>query len=249
MSGSIQAFFDSALDAFKLAGPVYQLGSCPSGDSGPWARLRESSPEGRYIGFGWEEETEIERLPFPDGVARTVLCVDALGYAVEPQRAVEEMVRILAPGGALLVCASVEVPLPDQAPAAYWRLTPRGLERLLSGMEARLVGWQGGEDSPHTLYGVGLKPPLGRDVLQGTHRFLDRFPARIRQMAGQIGWPGRLKQFLAGLAAGRAERRRWRDYHSLQFAVHFSVDRRLKHDVLKSCLCEEQAGRRLDLME
>ena len=248
MNGAIEAFFDSAIDAFKLSGPVYQLGSCPSGDSGPWARLRESFPEGEHVGFGWEDETELERLPFPDGVARTVLCVDALGYAIEPQRAVEEMLRILSPGGALLVCASVEAPVPDQAPT-YWRLTPRGLERLLSGMEARLVGWQGSEDFPHTLYGVGFKPPLSRAVLQGTNRFLDRFPARIGQMAGPVGWRGWLRQLLAGWAGGRSQRRRRRDYHNLQFAVHFSVDRKLKHEVLQSCLPEGQTGTRLDLME
>lgn len=246
--GSIQAFVDSAIDAFELTGPVYQFGCCPSGDTGPWARLRERFPEGAHVGLGWEEEAGIERLPFPDGAARTVLCVDALKYAFEPRWVVEEMLRVLSPGGALLVCASVAVPLPDQAPA-YWRLTPRGLERLLCGMEARLVGWQGGESFPHTLYGVGFKPPLGGGVLQGTNRFLDRFPARLEQLAGRVGWRGRLKRFLAGWAGGRSERRRRRDYYKLQFAVHFSIDRQLKHDLLQGCLPGEETGTRLDLME
>jgi SAM-dependent methyltransferase len=234
-ASSIQAFVDSAIDAFELAGPLYQFGFCPNGDSGPRARLRKSLPEGAYVGFGWEDEAKIARLPIPDGAARTVLCVDALGYVIEPRRAVDEMVRILSPGGALLICASGAAAAAGREPA-YWRLTPRGLERLLSGIEARLVAWQGDESFPHTLYGIGFKPPPGDAVLSGTNRFLDRFPARLDQLAGRIGWRRRLRQLLAAWVSSRPERRRWRDYYKLRFAVHFSVDRKLQDELLQSCL-------------
>jgi SAM-dependent methyltransferase len=245
---SIAAFVDSAIDAFELAGPLYQFGCCPKGDSGPWTRLRKGLPEGAYVDFGWAEEAEIERLPVPDGVARTVLCVDAFGYAFQPRRAMQEMTRILSPGGALLVCASVAVPPPDQPPA-YWRLTPRGLEWLLSGMAARLVGWQGGEDFPHTLYGIGFKPPLGGTVLRGTTRFLDCFPARLDELAGPRGWRRWLTEFLVGWVGRGSERRRRRDHYKLEFAVHFSVDQTLKDELLQGCLPSKQTGTRLDLAD
>jgi hypothetical protein len=126
---------------------------------------------------------------------------------------------------------------------------PLGLERLLSGVQARLVGWQGGERFPHTLYGIGFKPPVGAAVLQGTNRFLARFPTRIGQLAGAVDWRGRLKQWLTGWAGSRSQRRRRRDYYKLDFAVHFSVDRSLRDNALASCLPGEDTGTRLDLMQ
>ena len=114
---SIEAFVDIAMDAFELAGPVYQFGFCPAEDSNLRARLGRISPEGVCGGFGRAEAAEVDRLPFADGVARTVLYVDAPGRGFESRRVLEEMIRILSPGGALLVCASVAAPLPNRAPA------------------------------------------------------------------------------------------------------------------------------------
>jgi len=245
---SIEAFVESAIDAFELAGPLYQFGSCPNGASGPWARLRGSLPEEVCVGFGWEKEAKTARLPIPDGVARTVLCADVLGCIFEPRRAVDEMVRILSPGGALLIHASGTAAETGREPA-HWRLTPRGLEQLLSGIEARLVAWQGEEGLPHTLYGIGFKPPLGDAVLSGTNRFLDRFPARLDQLAKRIGWRRRLGQLLAGGLSSQPERPRRRDYYKLRFAVHFSVDHKLKDELPQSCVPSKQTGTRLDLTE
>ena len=246
--GSIEAFVDSAIDAFELAGPVYRFGFCPSGESGPQDRLREGFPEGVYVDFAWDQEVEIERLPFADGAARTVLCVDAPGNAFEPRRAMGEMIRILAPGGALLVCVSVASRVPERG-GACWQLTPRGLDQLLSGMEARLVGWEGGEGMAHTLYAVGFKPPLSDVVLKGINRFLDRFPARIERLSKGGGWGGRLKRLLRDWAAKAWPRRGRRDQGGLQFVVHFSVDRNLKHDLLEGCMPSDVTGTRLDLRE
>jgi SAM-dependent methyltransferase len=248
MHKQVQAFVDSAVEAFQLKGPVYQFGFSRRGDSGGWASLPESLSEAGYVGFEWGDGAELGRLPFSDGAARTVLCIDTLGYAFEPRRAVEEMARILAPGGALLVCASVAGPAAEEAPA-YWRLTPQAVERLLAGMEGRLVGWQGGDAFPHTVYGVGFKPPLGGTILEGTRRFLDRFQARLREAAGPVGWRQRLKHVVAGWARSRLQRREGRDYSQLQLAVHFSVDRNLEHKLLQSCLPDERIGTRLDIIE
>ena len=233
MGEQIRAFVDSAAEAFGLRGPVYQFGTCPSGDLRSRASLRGCFPKAAQVGFELDEGVEIERLPFPDGAARTVLCVGALERAYQPQRTMGEMIRILSPGGALLVCASVENPVPEQMPA-YWRLTPRSVGRLLSGMEAVLVGWQGAEGFPHTVYGIGFKPPPTGAILEGTRRFLDRFQARLDEAAGRIAWPERLMHLLTCKA---------------QFAVHLAGDRNLKHDLFQSCLPDKKTGTRLDLMD
>jgi SAM-dependent methyltransferase len=244
---SIQAFVDCAIDAFELTGPVYRFGRGPAGGSGPWARLREGLGPRAYVDLFWEEDARIDRLPFPDGAARTVLCIDALGAAFQPHRAVGEMIRVLSPGGALLICSTAAASRPDQPPVS-WRLAPRGLDRLLLGMAARVVGWQGDGDLPDALYAVGFKHPLGGNVLSGANQFLDRFPARLGQLARQAGWYTRLKRFLMSGLANPLWRRPPRR-QGLQLAVHFSVDRRLRHEVLQGCLPVPQTGTRLDLME
>ena len=132
---------------------------------------------------------------------------------------------------------------------AYWRLTPRSVGRLLSGMEAVLVGWQGAEGFPHTVYGIGFKPPPTGAILEGTRRFLDRFQARLDEAAGRIAWPERLMHLLTCWARSRSERRHRRDFYKAQFAVHLAGDRNLKHDLFQSCLPDKKTGTRLDLMD
>lgn len=248
MHKQVQAFVDSAVEAFGLKGPAYQFGSSPRGDSGGRVSLPESLSGAGRVGFEWGDGAELGRLPLPDGVARTVLCIDTLGYAFEPRGAVEEMVRILAPGGALLVFTSAVGPVAEEA-GACWRLTPRAVGRLLAGMEPRLVGWQGGDGLPHTVYGIGFKPPPGGAVLEGTGRFLDRFQARLREAAGPVGWRQRLKQVVFGWARGRWRRGEGREHSKLQLAVHFSAERTLEHGLLESCLPGERIGTRLDIIE
>jgi hypothetical protein len=153
---------------------------------------------------------------------------------------VDEMVRILSPGGTLLICVPGAA-TPAGRESGDWRLTPRGLERLLAGMEARLLGWQGDESFPHTLYGIGFKPPLGNAVVPGTNRFLERFPARLDLLARRIGWRRRLKESLAARVSGRPEARRWRDYYKLRFAVHFPIDGTLHDELPRSCLRSEKS--------
>lgn len=246
MREQIRAFVDSAAGAFRLSGPFYRFGACPGGGSGVEAWLRECFPQAACVEFELEDGVELDRLPFPDGAARTLLCGGALECAFQPQRAVAEMMRILAPGGVLLVWATAGGRGPDPAPA-YWHLTPRSIQRLLAPVETTLVGWQGAETFPHTLYGVGFKRPLRGSILEETKRFLDGFQARLDEAARRIGWEERLKHFLMGWAGSRAERRHRRDYYKLGFAVHLAVKPNLKHELLNGCLPEAKTGSRLDL--
>ena len=45
----------------------------------------------------------VEHLPFGDGVFQRVLVVDALHHFADQQRAIAELVRVLAPGGRLVI--------------------------------------------------------------------------------------------------------------------------------------------------
>jgi SAM-dependent methyltransferase len=247
MRDRVQAFVDSAAEAFGLTGPFYQVGFLPqAGTDTAWWPREGPGPAGP-LGRPWHYPAEMDRLPLADAAAETVLCIGTPEYGWRPYQASEEITRVLAPGGALLICASVAGAGPEQTP--YWHLTPRSAERLLVGMAATLVGWQGADPFPHTIYGIGFKPPLRGTVPEGTSRFLAGFQARLDASAARAGWHRRLKDFLTAWTQSRSRRRHRRDYNKIQFAVHLSVDPDQKHNVLESCLPDQRTGTRLDLTE
>jgi hypothetical protein len=213
MHEHVRAFVKSAVEAFALAGPVYEFGFCPAGPSGR-AALGDCFPDSGYIGCDLCDEgnaghlERFARLPFSDGVARTVVCVNVLGYAAEPHprpaarkdaafsdreddrvlssraefQTAKELTRLLAPGGGMLIVSTLEARSGDSRRAAS-RLQPGLLRQLLPGLEVPVVGWQGDLEAPHTVYAAGFKPPLTAAMLSGTQRFLQAFPARLDRLA------------------------------------------------------------------
>jgi SAM-dependent methyltransferase len=63
-----------------------------------------------------------------------VLCTEVLEHLPEPQRAIDEMRRVLKPGGTLLLTTRFLFPIHD-APHDYFRFTKYGLRHLLRGFE------------------------------------------------------------------------------------------------------------------
>lgn len=59
-----------------------------------------------------------------------VLCTEVLEHLPEPQRAIDEMFRVLKPGGMLLLTTRFLFPIHD-APHDYYRFTKYGLRHLL----------------------------------------------------------------------------------------------------------------------
>ena len=69
-------------------------------------------------------------LPFVDGAFDVVLCTEVLEHLTEPQLAIDEMFRVLGPGGELLLTTRFLFPIHD-APHDYFRYTKYGLRHLL----------------------------------------------------------------------------------------------------------------------
>ena len=61
------------------------------------SKLRDYSDR---VGFVWQDAG---RLPFEDGAFDAVTCLEALEFLPSPREALAEMVRVLAPGGLLMV--------------------------------------------------------------------------------------------------------------------------------------------------
>ena len=77
----------------------------------------------------------VEALPYPDGSFDVVLCTQVLEHVADPRRAVAEIARVLAPGGAAFVSThGVFLYHPD--PVDLWRWTHAGLERLFASSAA-----------------------------------------------------------------------------------------------------------------
>jgi SAM-dependent methyltransferase len=87
----------------------------------------------RHFGYSAPDTTYYEGICWPvtDGSVDLILCTETLEHVPEPRAFLAEGFRCLKPGGRILLT----VPFAARwhfIPHDYWRLTPAGLERLLS---------------------------------------------------------------------------------------------------------------------
>ena len=197
MHEHLQAFVQSAAEAFDLRGPVYKFGFFPL--EVPVVSLRGCFPEVSYVGCNFADPEELGRmddlahLPLAGATAGTVVALNLLERVADARQTVRELVRILAPGGALLIGSSAGEDRGVGPRADVLR--PDMLARLLEGMEVTLVGWRGESRLEQAVYAVGFKAPAGGPVFEGTWRFLECFQRRLDELpAGP-----RLTAWLAGL--------------------------------------------------
>lgn len=77
-------------------------------------------------------------LPFPDAAFDTILLSDVLEHIPEPQRLWNEITRLLAPGGKLIMNVPFFYWLHEQ-PHDYYRYTQFALRRFVQGSGMRLI--------------------------------------------------------------------------------------------------------------
>ncbi len=134
-----------------------------------FADLRPLFPGKTYIGADVREGPGVDRIldlhqiDLPDASVGLVLVIDTLEHVEFPQRAMEEIRRIVWPGGLVVITSVMDFPIHDY-PSDYWWFTPDGLRSLLQFLPGSLVEHAGDPMSPHTVVGLGLNgptPPLG----------------------------------------------------------------------------------------
>ena len=112
-----------------------------------------------------------EQLPFPDSSFDLVACVRALHHVDSPTRALDEMARVVRPGGRIVIEDFLADPDPDRA--RHWeeieRLRDPGHRRLVAAGEVR-----------SRLLAEGLAVDAEETVGGGSHR-------------GLVAWPGGLR--------------------------------------------------------
>lgn len=77
---------------------------------------------------------DAQALGIVDASFDVVLCTEVLEHLPEPQRAIDEIYRVLVPGGQLLLTTRFLFPIHD-APHDYFRFTKYGLRHLLRRFE------------------------------------------------------------------------------------------------------------------
>jgi SAM-dependent methyltransferase len=85
-------------------------------------------------GAGVQILGDAQALGIRSDTFEVVLCTEVLEHLPEPQRAIDEMWRVLRPGGTLLLTTRFLFPIHD-APHDYFRFTKYGLRHLLRQFE------------------------------------------------------------------------------------------------------------------
>ena len=250
MSESLKIFVDSVVETFRPSGPVYHLAFCDE-RSGVSAECDESAwleacfPRPAIIGYRHAEQGEPDELPFSDAVAKTVVCTGEWERVSSRQGLMDEMLRILSPGGMLLLGAACD----ESGRGGRWRLTPRAVQRLLSPLDTTLVGWQGAEDRPLAVFGLGFKPPIPPEAPGILGQLPDRIQAGLTDAAARRPWSVKCRDTLSAWKSGHNARRRYRQRYQAEFTIHLSLDGNQTEIWLQSCLPDENLGGRLDVIQ
>jgi SAM-dependent methyltransferase len=90
---------------------------------------QEPSTIGQYTALDYE--SDITAIPVADGSFDVILCTEVLEHVPEPIQAVQEMARILKPGGKLLLTAPLGAFLHQEPYHFYGGYTPHWYRRFL----------------------------------------------------------------------------------------------------------------------
>lgn len=164
MRPAVLEFARDVAASFPIGEPLVEIGARAAEGQEGIADLRAVFGATEHIGCDIQEGPGVDRiedvhqLSFEDGSVGTVICLETLEHVADPRRAVQEMHRVLQPGGVLAISSLMFFPI-HAHPWDYWRFTPEGFELLLEPFESRLVVAQGWDLMPEGVFGIGVKGP------------------------------------------------------------------------------------------
>jgi SAM-dependent methyltransferase len=177
MRAAMRTFAAEAVQALPMEQPIVEIGARPAAGQEDQADLRTLFPGQEYIacdvqeGPGVDRVEDVHALTFPDGSVGTVVSLDTLEHVADPIRAMQEVHRVLRPGGVAVITSVMFFPI-HAHPWDFWRFTPEGFSLLLEPFESSLVLHQGWDLMPESVLGVGVKGPLELrpEMFPETHR-------------------------------------------------------------------------------
>jgi SAM-dependent methyltransferase len=183
MRDDVLAFARDVAENFEIGEPLVEMGSRAAEGQEDIADVRPIFRASTHIGcdiqpgLGVDRIEDIHNLTFEDNSVGTVIALETLEHVADPLRAVQEMHRVLRPGGLLAISSLMFFPI-HAHPWDYWRFTPEGFDLVLKPFESRLVVPVGYELLPEAVFGVGVKgsdAKLDRDRLPRTRDAADHW--------------------------------------------------------------------------
>ncbi len=164
MRNDVVDFVTEAVSSLSLPGPVVEIGARPADGQEDSVDFRSFFPNTPYVGCDIQSGPRVDQiedahhLSFDDNSVGTVLALDTLEHVRDPIRVVEELHRVVKPGGFLLMSSVMFFPI-HAHPWDYWRFTPEGFGQLLAPFPSSMVMAIGWEPMPETVLGIGVKQP------------------------------------------------------------------------------------------
>jgi len=158
----IKDFVSIVASTLPIKEPIYEFGSLQVPGQEGFADLRPIFPGREYIGAdmrigtGVDKVLDLHDIDLPSESVGTVLCLDTLEHVEYPRKALEEIERIVKPGGIAVISSVMCFHIHDY-PFDYWRFTPEAFRSILKPFPDSFVGFAGEEKFPHTVVGIGFK--------------------------------------------------------------------------------------------
>jgi SAM-dependent methyltransferase len=174
MRQSVKDYLSRILKRYSIQEPIYEIGSYRVERQEEFADLRPFFPGKVYVGcdlrsgLGVDRIEDVHRLKIKSNSIGTILIFDTLEHVENVYRAMEEVYRVLKPGGMVILSSVMNFPLHDY-PSDYWRFTPKAFELLLKRFDVHEVEFDGDPAFPEGVYGFGIKGEAGgrfRNLLQ-----------------------------------------------------------------------------------
>jgi len=162
MRRSINRLIRSLVKNVELEGPIYEFGSYQVAGQEGRSRLRDFFPGKEYVGCdlregpGVDRILDLQRIDLPDASVGTVIVLDVLEHVEFCRRAMEEIHRVLKPGGVAIITSVMYFPIHDY-PSDYWRFTPSGFKSLLSPFPVSIIESAGLSAFPPIVLAIGFK--------------------------------------------------------------------------------------------
>ncbi|MCF7799366.1 class I SAM-dependent methyltransferase [Candidatus Woesearchaeota archaeon] len=145
--------------------PIYEFGALKVPGQEKKADLRPFFKGKEYIGTdmrkgpGVDKILNLHKLDLPKNSVGSAIVMDTLEHVEYPGKAMEEVYRVLKPGGTVIISSVMNFPIHGY-PYDYYRFTPEAFRSILKPFETIIVESAGESNFPHTVVGIGVKGKL-----------------------------------------------------------------------------------------
>ncbi len=156
--------------------PIYEFGSFQVPEQMGFADLRPLFHDKEYLGCdmregpGVDKVLNIHALDLPPESVGMVLCFDTLEHVEYPRTALEEIHRVIKPGGIVVISSVMNFPIHDY-PYDYWRFTPEAFKSILKPeFTEKYTKWKKDDRKSIIQLVLKLTPPIFLPVVARLYR-------------------------------------------------------------------------------